>query len=120
MTDPTRTSPLGGHPGVRLTLLLGVRDQVHHRSLVTTILARARASHLAGATVLAGWTGFGASGRIHRTPLFSDDAPLAIVMVDTTENITRFLGEISPLLNVVGVVTSAVEIVDRRAPGSVP
>lgn len=107
----------GGRPGTRLTLMLGVRDRAHHRSLVATILARARSSHLAGATVFAGWSGFGASGKTHHGTLLTDDAPLTVVIVDNSESIRRFLDEIADLLDQVRAVTDDVEILDLHRPG---
>jgi len=54
---------------------------------------RAREQHLAGATVLRGPMGFGKSSRLHTTKILrlSEDLPLVIEIVDSEDNIDRFL-----------------------------
>jgi PII-like signaling protein len=49
--------------------------------------------HLAGATVLRGPMGFGASSRLHTTKILrlSEDLPLVIEIVDSEEKINEFL-----------------------------
>jgi PII-like signaling protein len=49
--------------------------------------------HLAGATVLRGPMGFGASSRLHTTKILrlSEDLPLVIEIVDAEDKIDRFL-----------------------------
>ena len=57
------------------------------------IVTRAREMHLAGATVLRGPMGFGASSRLHTTKILrlSEDLPLVIEIVDSEDKIDGFL-----------------------------
>ena len=57
------------------------------------IVLRAREMHLAGATVLRGPMGFGASSRLHTAKILrlSEDLPLVIEIVDSEEKIDDFL-----------------------------
>jgi PII-like signaling protein len=54
---------------------------------------KARAQHLAGATVLRGPMGFGKSSRLHTSKILrlSEDLPLLIEIVDSEDNINAFL-----------------------------
>jgi PII-like signaling protein len=108
-TSPSRFE---GRPAKRLTVLMGIRDQVRHTSLELELLKRARRAKLAGATVFQGDEGFGASGRMHRDRLLKSDRPLAVVFVDQPERIDAFLDEIAPLLADAVAVLDDVEILD--------
>jgi hypothetical protein len=108
----TTSSNFMGRPGVRLTLMMTFHDHASHRSLETEVLKRARKAKLAGLTVFEGHEGFGGSGFVHRTHLVSDDAPLALVMIDTPQKIDAFLDGIADLLDGVIAVREDVEILD--------
>jgi PII-like signaling protein len=97
----------------RLTIFVGENDQWHHKPLYTEIVHRARAAGLAGATVLRGFEGFGASSHIHAVHLLrlSGDLPMVIVIVDTPERIDAFLPELDDLIAEGLVVRESVEIV---------
>lgn len=86
-----------GVRGQRLTILLGSRDHAGHHSLSTELLSRARKAGLAGATLLQGVEGRGRSGRLHRRHVVGEDAPVAIVIVDTPEKIEAFRDSLSSL-----------------------
>ena len=60
---------------LRLSIFVGEGDLWHHKPLYAEIVHRARRAGLAGATVLRGIEGFGATSVIHRPHLFrlSDD-----------------------------------------------
>jgi PII-like signaling protein len=68
---------------------------------------------VAGATVLRGVEGYGAGSRIHTSKILrlSSDLPLIIEIVDTIENIERFIPEIDDAI-VEGLAT--LEKVDIR------
>ncbi|WP_222720366.1 DUF190 domain-containing protein [Actinomadura sp. HBU206391] len=87
-------------PAVRLTVFVGETDQWHHRPLYHEIVHRAHAAGLAGASVLRGIEGYGASSRIHTTRILSlsDDLPVAVVIVDTEDKINSFLPELDELV----------------------
>lgn len=81
------------HDAMLLRIFLGESDRWHHQPLYEAIVLKAREMHLAGATVLRGPMGFGKSSRLHTAKLFrlSMDLPLVIEIVDTEEQINRFL-----------------------------
>ncbi len=79
--------------GERLTIFVGETDQHGHRPVYAEIVERAHAAGLAGATVLRGIEGYGASSRIHTSRILrlSQDLPVVIVIVDRPERIDAFL-----------------------------
>jgi len=98
---------------LRVTVIIGEFDRVHHRPLYTEIVHRAHAAGLAGATVLRGMEGFGASSHIHTTRLLSlsEDLPLVIIMVDTDVKIRAFLPELEELVQEGVVILDEVEVI---------
>ena len=102
---------------VRLTVYVGESDRVGRRPLYTEVVRRARDAGLAGATVLRGLEGFGASQVVHTTRLltFSEDLPMVIVLVDTVERIDAFLPELNRLVEGGLVVRDEVEVLRYAA-----
>lgn len=101
---------------LRLTVLLGESDQWHHKPLHTEIVHRAHAAGLAGATVLRGSEGFGATGRVHTTRLLSlsEDLPVVVIIIDAEERIRAFLPSIDELLGEGLATVEPVEIIRPR------
>lgn len=85
-------------PAIRLTVFLNARDHPHHHSLMVELMHRARRAGLAGATVFHGQEGFGSSGELHSPHLLSDNAPLAVILIDRRHRIEQFLGDVGKLL----------------------
>jgi PII-like signaling protein len=79
--------------GVLLRILIGESDRHGRKSLYEAIVHKAKELDLAGATVLRGVMGFGASSRLHTTKYLrlSADLPLVIEIVDSEEYINRLL-----------------------------
>lgn len=106
----------------RLTVFVGESDRWHHRPLYHEIVERARTAGIAGATVVRGIEGYGASSHVHTTRLLSlsEDLPLVIVMVDTDERIRSFLPQLDELISEGLVLLDEVEVVRYvgRAPES--
>lgn len=77
----------------RLTIFVDATDQWSDRPLHAEIVRRAREAGLAGASVLRGIEGYGASSHIHAGRLLrqTDDLPIAIIIVDAEEAIRAFL-----------------------------
>ena len=110
-------------PAKRLTVFIGESDTWHHKPLYAEIVHRAHAAGLAGASVLRGIEGFGASSHVHTTRLLSlsEDLPIVIVMVDEAERIERFALELDGLITEGLVVIDDVEVVryvGRKASGA--
>ena len=100
-------------PGERLTIFVGESDQHHHKPLYSEIVHRAHAAGLAGATVLRGIEGYGASNHVHTTRILSlsEDLPVVIVIVDSPEHIDAFLPELDELITEGLVVREHVDVV---------
>jgi PII-like signaling protein len=78
---------------VLLRIFLGENDRWQHKPLYEAIVLRARALHMAGATVLRGPMGFGKSSRLHSAKLekLSEDMPFVVEIVDSDAKIDVFL-----------------------------
>jgi PII-like signaling protein len=100
-------------PALRLTIFVGEDDQWHHKPLYTEIVHRAHARGLAGASVIRGIEGYGASSRIHtqRILSLSEDLPVAVIIVDAEERIRAFLPELDELVSEGLVLLDPVEVV---------
>ena len=98
---------------IRLSIYIGESDRHGHTPLHAEIVQRARSAGLAGATVLRGVEGFGASSIIHTSRLLtmSEDLPMVIVIVDTPDRIDRFLPQLDELIDEGLVVREAVDII---------
>lgn len=100
-------------PALRLTVLIGESDMWHHRPLYHEIVHRAHEAGLAGASVIRGIEGYGASSQIHTTRILSlsEDLPLAIVIVDTEEKVRAFLPVLDDLVSEGLVMVDPVEVI---------
>ena len=79
--------------GQLLRIFIGESDTWHGEPLYRVVVLKARELGLAGATVLRGPMGFGASSRVHTTKLLelSRDLPIVIEIVDRAEKIQTLL-----------------------------
>ncbi|MFI0451854.1 DUF190 domain-containing protein [Actinomadura sp. 6N118] len=108
---------------LRLTIFVGESDSWHHKPLYHEIVRRAHAAGLAGASVIRGIEGYGASSRIHTSRILSlsQDLPLAIVIVDAADKVRAFLPQLDELVTEGLVIIDPVEViryVGRPADGS--
>ena len=94
---------------VQLRIFIGENDRAQGKPLYEAIVLKAREQHLAGATVLRGPMGFGASSRLHTTKILrlSEDLPLVIEIVDSEEKVNAFL----PTLD--GMMTSGLITLEK-------
>jgi uncharacterized protein len=94
---------------VLLRIFIGEDDKAGTSPLYEAIVLKARELHLAGATVLRGPMGFGASSRLHTTKVLrlSEDLPLVIEIVDSEDKIDAFL----PLLD--GMMSSGLVTLEK-------
>ena len=80
-----------------------------------TLVKRFHQLDLAGATVYRGMEGYGASGRIHRNPVFrSGDEPVTVVAVDSAEKIERALPYLDQMVGSGLVAISDVDVILYR------
>ncbi|AIJ23166.1 DUF190 domain-containing protein [Amycolatopsis methanolica] len=100
-------------PALRLTIFVGETDKWHHKPLFTEIVHRAHTAGLAGATVLRGIEGYGASNHVHTTRILSlsDDLPVVILIVDDETRIRDFLPTLDELIGEGLVIVEPVEVI---------
>ena len=84
--------------GILIRIFIGESDTYKGIPLYEAIVRHARKINMAGATVIRGIMGFGATSRIHTSKILrlSGDLPIIIEMVDSEEKInklTPFLDE---------------------------
>jgi PII-like signaling protein len=98
---------------LRLTVFVGESDTWRHRPLYTEIVHRAHAAGMAGATVLRGIEGYGASNLVHTTRLLSlsEDLPVMVIVVDEPGKIRDFLPQLDELVGEGLVVVDPVEVI---------
>lgn len=98
---------------LRLSIFIGEDDRWHHKPLYHEIVKRAREAGLAGASVLRGVEGYGASSMIHTTRLLdlAEDLPLVVIIVDAEDRIRAFLPQLDELVTEGMVMVDEVEVV---------
>jgi len=91
-------------PAVRMRIYLGESDRLGHLPLHEAIVKLAREEGLAGATVLKGVLGYGASDHIRTSKLLdlSGDMPLVVELVDHPKRIEAFRPIIAELMEECG------------------
>jgi PII-like signaling protein len=74
-------------------IFLGESDRFHHAPLARALLERLRREGFAGATVIHGVAGFGASSVIHTASLIelSSDLPVLIEVIDDQQHVDKLL-----------------------------
>src|SRR5438445_11566552 len=100
-----------------LRIFIGEDDKFGSSPLYEAIVIKAREQHLAGATVLRGPMGFGASSRLHTTKILrlSEDLPLVIEIVDSENKINAFLPVLDPMIGGGLVTLEKVKVIEYRA-----
>ncbi len=85
--------------GKLLRIFLGESDKADGKPLYETLVLRAKEAGLAGATVLRGVEGFGATSRIHTARILrlSEDLPIVVEIVDEEEKIRAFMPMVDEL-----------------------
>ncbi len=86
--------------GKLLRIFFGEADRYDGQQLFEAIVHLARSRGLAGATVLRGVEGFGARSRIHKSTILelSEDLPILVEVVDTTDKIEALIPEIDAMI----------------------
>lgn len=98
---------------VLLRIFIGESDRVDGKALVEL----ARSEGLAGATVIRGIEGFGASSHLHTSRILrlSEDLPVVVEIADTAENIERVLPRIDEMVGDEMITIERVEVLTYRA-----
>ncbi len=101
---PPTAEAFGGTwtPCASLMILFGHGEMFHRRPLEVEIVHRARRFGLAGASVLRGREGLGASHTVHSgcTPVLQGPvrgAPVMVLIIDSEAKINRFLPQLADL-----------------------
>src|SRR5258705_7605892 len=103
--------------GYLLRIFVGESDKHGHLPLYEAIVLKAREQNLAGATVLRGVMGFGKHSILHTTKILrlSEDMPMVIEIVDSLENIEKFLPVLDELIKDGLVTIEKVRVIHYRA-----
>ena len=107
---------------IRMRVYLGESDRLGHLPLYEAIVKRARQEGLAGATVLKGVLGYGASDHIRTSKLLdlSGDMPMVVEIVDEAGKIEAFRPQLEDMMESCGrggmVTLGEVEVI-HYAPG---
>jgi len=101
---------------LRLTVFIGEDDRWEHTPLHHEIVTRARTAGLAGATVLRGCEGYGASSLVHTDRLLdlADNLPIAVVIVDEEDRVRDFLPQLDEVVGEGLVILDEVEVLRYR------
>ena len=102
--------------GALLRIFIGESDHWQGKPLYEAIVLRAREEGLAGATVLRGPMGYGASSRVHAAKVLrlSEDLPMVVEIVDSREKIDAFLPLVDEMVGDGLVTLEAVEVIQYR------
>ena len=103
--------------GYLLRIFVGESDRHGHRPLYESIVLQAREAGLAGATVLRGVMGFGKHSILHTAKILrlSEDMPMIIEIVDSLDNIEKFLPALDELIKDGLVTIEKVRVIHYRA-----
>lgn len=99
-----------------LRIFIGESDRWEHGPLYEAIVLKAREMHLAGATVLRGPMGFGASSRLHTAKILrlSEDLPIVIEIVDEEPKLRDFLPVLETMMGGGMVTLEKVQVIHYR------
>jgi PII-like signaling protein len=103
-----------------MRIFIGESDKYHGKPLYEALLERLRGNGLAGATVLRGVAGFGASSTVHTDKVLrlSLDLPIIIEVVETEEAIQAVLPDLDEMIGG-GLITLERARVIMYRPGDV-
>lgn len=102
--------------GKLLRIFIGESDAWRGRPLYEAVVELARKEGLAGATVIRGIEGFGASSRLHTSRILrlSEDLPVVVEIVDTEDNVDRLLPLLDPMVGEGMVTVERVHVIAYR------
>ena len=93
-----------GDKAKRLRIYISSTDKFEHTPLYEVIVFEAKKSGIAGATVLKGTMGFGASSEIYSNKIWelTEKIPLVVEIIDEADKIDGFLETIKPFFDKAG------------------
>jgi len=96
-----------------LRIHFGEDDKWQGKPLYQAIVEKCRELDLAGATVLRGFEGYGASTLIRRSHLLSffNDLPIMVSVIDSEENIRRLLPVLDEMVDEGLIAVSNVDVI---------
>ncbi len=96
-----------------LRIHFGEKDKWQNKALYRVIVEKCRELDIAGATVLRGIEGYGASTRVRHTHhlSFSSDLPIMVAVVDTEEKIQQLLPFLDQVVDEGLIAMSEVEVI---------
>ena len=102
--------------GKLLRIFIGESDKHGRKPLYQAIVEMLREG-MAGATVLRGIEGFGATSRLHTARILrlSEDLPIVIEVADTAERIEAIMPKLDQMVTEGSVTLERVEVVAYRA-----
>jgi PII-like signaling protein len=103
--------------GQLLRIFIGESDQWHGKPLYEALILKAREMGLAGATMIRGLMGYGATSRIHTAKLLrlSEDLPVIVEIVDSEEKISAFLPVVDEMVQEGLVTLEAIKVIQYRS-----
>lgn len=103
--------------GKLLRIFIGESDKHGRKPLYQAIVEMLREEGMAGATVLRGIEGFGATSHLHTARILrlSEDLPIVIEVADTAERIEAIMPRIDEMVSDGMVTLERVEVVTYRA-----
>jgi hypothetical protein len=81
-----------------LRIHLAEGDVSHGKPIYEAILGKCHELGIAGATVFRGLEGYGATAEVHRHRALRHDQPIAIVIVDDHDHVSRLIPELEALM----------------------
>jgi len=101
---------------VLMRIHIGESDRWHGRPLYDAIVALLRERGLAGATVMRGIAGFGATARVHTDKILrlSLDLPLVVECVDTQEKLDAVLPALDEMIGGGLITMEKVQVIAYR------
>lgn len=106
----------------RIRIYVGESDHHDHKPLYQALVEALHEQGLAGATVLRGSEGFGASSRIHTRRILSlaSDLPIVVECVDTPEKIEAAYPLLERMMGQALVTVERIEVLEPPGGGQAP
>ena len=103
--------------GYLLRIFIGESDRHDHHPLYESIVLKARAAGLSGATVYRGMMGFGKNSTLHTAKILrlSEDLPIVIEIVDSLEAVENFLPILDEMIADGLVTVEKIKVIHYRA-----